>query len=178
MVACGRLIEQKGFDVLLEAFASVRRKIPAELWILGEGPQRSALERQIRRLGLDDDAWLSGVLPDPMEIMGKADLFVLSSRWEGLPTVVIEALASGAPVVATDCPHGPAEIIEDGVSGLLVPVEDVDQLASAIGRVLSDGDLARRLAAAGRERAQRFSSATVARRYGELFEKLCDESGR
>ena len=176
VVACGRLVEQKGFDLLLDAMASLRRTLSAKLSILGEGPRRRSLERQVRRLGLGEHVRLPGVHPDPMAVMAQADLFVLSSRWEGFANVVVEAMASGTPVVATDCPHGPGEIVEDGVSGLLVPPGRSDRLAVAMARVLGDPDLARRLAAGGRERARTFSSEVAARRYGELFERLCGRS--
>lgn len=153
---------------MLDAFAAVRRRVPATLWILGEGPQRPALERRMRELDLAPDVCLAGFRPDPAAWMAQADLFVLSSRWEGFANVVVEAMAGGTPVVATDCPHGPGEIVEDGVSGLLVPPEDATALAAAIERRA----LAERLASAGRRRAKVFSSPAAAQSYGELFERL------
>lgn len=179
IVACGRLIRQKGFDVLLDAVARLDLGVGVRphLWILGEGPLRRRLERRARRLGLGERVWLAGFRPDATAYMARADLFVLPSRWEGFGNVAVEAMACGTPVVATDCP-GPGEVIEHWTSGLLVPPGDVEGLASAIGRVLAAPDLARRLGAAGRERALGFSAGESARRHGELFLRMVAERRR
>lgn len=169
VVACGRLTEQKGFPDLLEAFARVRQVIPASLWIVGEGKQRPLLEQKIQRLGLADAVRLLGFQPNPYKYMAAADLFVLSSLYEGFGNVIVEAMACGAPVIATNCPSGPAEIIEDGVNGLLVPPGNVEALAQAILKVLTHPDLKHRLAEAGKARAQDFHSQTIASAYGQLF---------
>lgn len=169
IVACGRLTEQKGFPYLIRAFAQVRRAIPACLWIIGEGSQRPYLEQQIRELGLADCVRLLGFQRNPFNYMASADVFVLSSLWEGFANVVVEAMACGAPVVATDCPHGPAEIIEHGVSGLLVPPADEAALAEAIERVLTDEELKRSLSHNGRARAQAFHAQVAASAYETLF---------
>lgn len=175
VVACGRLTRQKGFDVLLPALARVRGRVPARLWIVGPGADQEALERQARELGLADSVRFLGFQRNPFAFMAAADLFVLSSRWEGFANVVTEAMACGAPVVSTDCPHGPGEIIQDGVNGLLVPPEDAPALAEAMVRMLEDPALRERLAAAGRVRAQRFHARRIAAEYGELF---LDAAGR
>ena len=132
IVAVGRLHRQKGFDMLIPAFAKVRTVVGARLMILGEGVERELLERQAGELGIADHVCFTGFVSNPYAIMSRADLFVLSSRWEGLPTVLIEALACGVKVVATDCPSGPKEILENGKLGPLVEVEQVDALADAI----------------------------------------------
>lgn len=132
VVAVGRLTEQKDFSSLLKAFAQVRRARPVRLIILGEGEERRALEMLVRQLGLSEDVSLPGFVANPYPYLVHASLFVLSSRWEGLPTVLVEALYCGVPVVATDCPSGPREILADGKYGLLVPVGDVGALAQAI----------------------------------------------
>ncbi len=133
ILAVGRLHRQKGFDSLLDAFAQVwvRRK-DARLLILGEGDERSALEQQRHRLGLDGVVEMPGYVANPLPYMAKADVFVLSSRWEGLGNVLIEALACGTRVVATDCPSGPREILEHGRYGRLVPPGDPTTLANAL----------------------------------------------
>ncbi len=133
VLAVGRLHRQKGFDILLEAFAQVlvRRK-DVRLLILGEGGERSVLEQQRHRLGLDEVVEMPGYVSNPLPYMANADVFVLSSRWEGLGNVLIEALACGARVVATDCPSGPREILEQGRYGRLVPPEDPTALAKAL----------------------------------------------
>lgn len=132
VLAVGRLTRQKDFPSLIGAFAEVRRSRPARLLILGEGPDRPALEAKVKHLGLNEDVALPGFVGNPYAYMSRASLYVLCSRWEGLPTVLIEALYCGAPVVATDCPSGPREILADGRYGLLLPVGDVTALATAI----------------------------------------------
>ena len=106
------------------------------LLILGEGKEREPLEELIQKLGLEKDVSLPGFVMNPYAYMARSSLFVLSSRWEGLPTVLIEALCCGTPVVSTDCPSGPREILKDGQYGQLVPVGDVDALARAIEATL------------------------------------------
>jgi glycosyltransferase involved in cell wall biosynthesis len=137
VLAVGRLVPQKDFGVLLEAFADVRRSRPARLVILGEGPLRPDLEAQAERLGVADDVVLPGFCANPYPVMAAADAFVLSSRWEGSPGVLIEAMACGAPVVATDCPSGPRQVLDGGRYGRLVPVGDREALAAGIADTLA-----------------------------------------
>lgn len=136
IIAVGTLTEQKDFATLLEAFASVRVHRRARLIILGEGRLREPLEALVHDLGLADSVSLPGFVDNPYAYMSHAAVFVLSSRWEGLPTVLIEAMACGTPVVATDCPSGPREILKGGKLGCLVPVGDRDALAEGIGGAL------------------------------------------
>lgn len=140
-VAVGRLRPQKDFPMLLRAFETVRAQRPARLIILGEGNERAALERLAKELGIEDDVQLPGEIANPYAYMARAAAFVLSSRWEGLPTVLIEALRCGAPVIATDCPSGPREILKGGRFGVLLPVGDAEALAGAMIDCL-DGKLA------------------------------------
>lgn len=132
VLAVGRLTKQKDFPTLMRAFAQVRRTRPARLLILGEGPDRPALEALTKQLGLIDDVTMPGFVENPYAYMSQASLYVLSSRWEGLPTVLIEALYCNLPIIATDCPSGPREILADGRYGSLVPVGDVTALTQAI----------------------------------------------
>lgn len=132
VIGMGRLTAQKDFGLLLRAFAAVRRDRVARLVLLGEGEERPALERLAAELGIADDVSLPGFVPDPMPEVARATVFVLSSAWEGLPGALIQALACGIPLVATDCPSGPREVLADGVHGRLVPVGDVDRLTAAI----------------------------------------------
>lgn len=136
VLAAGRLTAQKGFPSLIEAFAQVRKRRLARLLILGEGDDRSVLEALVRKLSLEQDVSLPGYTENPYAYMARAALFVLSSRWEGLPTVLIEALYFGVPIVATDCLTGPKEILKNGQYGQLVPVEDIGALARAIETAL------------------------------------------
>jgi glycosyltransferase involved in cell wall biosynthesis len=137
-VTVGRLIEQKDHSTLLQAFASLRKQRNARLLVLGEGEARPQLERLAGSLGLRNDVSLPGFADNPYAYMSRAAGFVLSSAREGLPTVLIEALALGVPVISTDCPSGPREILKDGTLGALVPVGDVSALAGAMNRILDD----------------------------------------
>jgi glycosyltransferase involved in cell wall biosynthesis len=137
VLAAGRLSLQKDFPTLLRAFRRVRDARAAHLVILGEGHQRDKLESLVRNLGLEEDVALPGRVDNPFAWMARAAVFVLSSAWEGLPGVVIEALACGCPVVSTDCPSGPREILADGAIGPLVPVHDDRALAGAILAILT-----------------------------------------
>ncbi len=132
MLGVGRLSAQKNCPLLIRAVAKVRRQRPVRLLILGEGDDRAALEALVRDLDLTDCVGLPGFVDNPFAYMRHAQLFVLSSDWEGLPTVLIEALACGCPVVSTDCPSGPLEILDGGTYGALVPMRDEDSLADAI----------------------------------------------
>lgn len=137
VLAIGRLNEAKDFPVLIRAFAQLRRQRVARLVILGEGELRPALEAQLAQLGLDADAvQLPGFMANPYAWLARCSLFALSSRREGLPGVLIEAMACGVPVVSTDCPSGPDEILEGGRWGRLVPVGDANALAQAMAEVL------------------------------------------
>lgn len=138
ILGVGRLSAQKDFGTLLRAFALVRAARPVRLVILGEGTCRKELENLADELGVAADVQMPGFVDNPLAFMGKASLFALSSRFEGLPTVLIEAMACGTPVVATDCPSGPREILEDGKLGGLAPIGDAQALASAIERSLDD----------------------------------------
>jgi len=137
VVAAGRLGHQKGFDMLLDAFGAARaRGVGARLTILGEGPDRALLEERAARLGIADVVRFAGFASNPFAYFAAADLFVLSSRYEGLPNVVLEALACGCPVVAFDCPRGVREIVQTGRNGVLLPPEDVAGLGDTLVRLL------------------------------------------
>jgi len=137
VLGVGRLTQQKDFRTLIRAFAGVRRRRPARLIILGEGNERPGLEALAEELGVRADVSLPGFRDDAMAYMARSDLFVLSSVFEGLPTVLIEALAAGTRVVSTDCPSGPREILQDGVLGALVPVGDARAMAEAMAEALA-----------------------------------------
>lgn len=134
IVGSGRLHRQKGFDVLLRAHARALASgaPPHAVLLLGDGPDRADLGRLSLELGVEDSVHFAGFVANPHAVVNRADLFVLSSRWEGLPLVLVEALALGVPVVSTDCVAGPDEILDRGRYGRLVPVDDVEALADAI----------------------------------------------
>ncbi|MGF1491699.1 MAG: glycosyltransferase [Microcoleaceae cyanobacterium] len=137
ILGVGKLEAQKDFPNLIQAFAQVREQQAARLMILGWGPDQSRLENLAKQLGVADDVALPGYVDNPYPYMANAKVFVLSSAWEGLPTVLIEAMAVGTPVVSTDCPSGPGEILDQGQYGLLCPVGDSQALAQAILDVLN-----------------------------------------
>ena len=172
IIGVGRLHALKDFALLLRAFERIRRKRHARLVILGEGPERAELERKADELGIQDDLLMPGFQSNPFAWLARSSVFVLSSRYEGLSNVIIEAMASGCPVVSTDCPFGPGEIIQDGVSGLLVPVGDEQALEQAIERVLDDSHLRDDLIEGGRKRAQDFSIERVGQSYENLLRRL------
>lgn len=180
IVACGRLVEQKAFPFLIEAFSKVRQKREARLVILGEGEQRKLLETQILELGLENDVYLPGFQDNPYKYMATADVFVLSSIFEGFGNVLVEAMTCGTAVVSTDCPSGPSEIITHEVNGLLTPVLDSKILADSIIRLLDDEGLRKRLVNAGQRRAQDFNVSNIANEYAALFEqtKACKKKAK
>ena len=136
ILGVGRLTPAKDFATLIRAFSLVTKERPAHLLILGEGDERPQLEAVVADLGLRDHILLPGFVPNPYAYMARAGVFALSSAWEGLPGALIEAMACGCPVVSTDCPSGPSEILRGGTLGPLVPVGDSQALAGAIVQVL------------------------------------------
>ena len=161
LLAAGRLTTQKAFPTLLRAFARLVPERDLRLMILGEGPDRTALQAEIDALGLGARVALPGFDPNPFRYLSRARLFVLSSAWEGLPGVLIQAMACGTPVVSTDCPSGPREVLENGRLGPLVPVGDAEALAAAIARTLEQPLPAATLKAG----AVQYRLAPVSRRY-------------
>jgi glycosyltransferase involved in cell wall biosynthesis len=137
ILGVGRLEEQKDFPTLLKAFALLRKKVNARLVILGEGKLRAVLETLIQELGIENHVQLAGFTSNPYAFMKRADVFVLSSVLEGLPTVLIEAMALGTPVVSTDCKSGPKEITEHAGYGTLVPIQNPEALALALEKTLA-----------------------------------------
>ncbi len=177
LCAMGRLAPQKGFDLLLEAFARVAEHHPTlELRILGEGPARGALEAQAAELGLAARVRFPGRLVNPFPVVAAAEVFVLSSRYEGFPMALAEAMSLGVAAISFDCPGASREIIRDGIDGVLVPPDDVAALAAAIERLLRDGPERQRLAAAAAEVLQRFSAEAVLARWSALIGATLAES--
>jgi len=165
ILSAGRLAKQKDFPTLIRAFELVRKQTDCRLLILGEGKERKALEALIEELHLEKEVELPGFVPNPFPFMRHSAVFVTSSRWKGLPTVLIEAMALGTPVVATDCPNGPREILDNGKYGPLVPVGDPKALADAILHTLNTPPDGRKL----EEGARRFTVERSVRSYLETL---------
>jgi glycosyltransferase involved in cell wall biosynthesis len=167
LLAVGRLSPQKDFGTLIRAVSRVSQRRPVRLLILGEGQERARLEALVADLSLSDAVDIPGWVTNPYPYMVRAAAFVLSSRWEGLPSVLIEALFCGVPVIATDCPSGPLEILDCGRHGLLVPVGDVDALAQGIESALA-GNVPRPTPASWRP----YEQETVVTRYLEVLTRI------
>ncbi len=170
LLAAGRLERQKQFDRLLNAFAELApRFLDWRLAVIGEGAERPALERQTAGFGLEDRVQFPGVVGNISEWYEAADLFVMTSRFEGFPNTLLEALAHGLPAVSVDCEAGPREILRHETDGLLVPKDDPRALTSALARLMADETLRHRYAERAAEVRDRFSPAGVARQWEDLF---------
>ena len=164
LLAVGRLTRQKRPDLMVEALALLRRRAGlggTRLWLCGEGPLAEAVERQARRLGVADAVTLLGFVANPFALMHRADLFLLTSDFEGLPNALIEAQGLGLPAVATRCSHGPDEIVADGVTGKLVPPGDANVIAIAAADLLADPERLPRMGQAAAARARRLYDAAI-----------------
>jgi len=175
IVTAGRLEYQKAHDVLIRAFAQSGLWRTHALVVLGKGSRLAQLHALAAQLGIGQYVRFIGFVDNPYAWIAAADLFVLASRWEGFGNVVAEALACGTPVLATDCNYGPGEIVEAGVSGELVAVDDVDALAGMMSELIADPDRRAAMALAGTERVKRFDISTMVERYASLFEELAVE---
>jgi len=169
IISVGRLNVQKGYPYLLKAFAHVAAKLPCRLVILGKGKEEQALKALAKQLSIEGKVAFLGFQENPFKYMAHSDLFVLASLREAFGMVITEAMACGIPVISTNCPSGPAEIITDGVNGLLVPIANELALASAMLQVLTDRQLATNLAQAGRERARDFAVGKIVKEYEEIL---------
>lgn len=169
IIAMGRLTWIKGFDVLIKAFSRVVKAMDARVIILGEGSERGSLENLSAELGLTEKISFPGFQNNPYPFLFNADIFVLPSRYEGLPMAVLEAMACGLPIIAADCKSGPREILQNGRCGLLVPVEDEAALAEGILNLLRDHALREKFAALGKYRTMDFSADKIVRKYEYLF---------
>ena len=169
IVTAGRLVRQKGYDILIEAFAKCRAARGMDLVILGQGPLEGALRTQAVALGVGDRVKFPGFQLNPWAWFARARLFVLSSRWEGFGNVVAEALACGVPTLVTDCDFGPREQVEHGLSGWITPSEDAAAMSAALDTLLNNDGLRKALGVRGRDRAEAFDIDAIAGEYTQLF---------
>jgi glycosyltransferase involved in cell wall biosynthesis len=169
-MAIGRLGREKGFDLLIDAFSRVARRYPAwELWVWGEGQERPSLEAQVTSLGLEGRVFLPGSTDTPWEEMQRSEIVVVPSRYEGMPNAMLEAMALGRAVVASDCASGPREVSDDGRCAVLVAPEDVTALVLALDRLMGDAEERQRIGALALSVRERYSLERVLALWEELF---------
>jgi len=171
IVAAGRLAEAKNYPLLIEALALLRARVPARLFILGQGDEDRAIRALVAARGLDESVVLCGFQKNPWKYIARADVFALTSRYEGFGNVLVEAMACGVPVVATRS-SGTSDIVRDEMDGLLVDRHEPAAVAAALERVLGDGPFRHRLAAEARVGAERFALPVIASDYGRVFGSL------
>jgi len=171
IVAAGRLAKAKNYPLLIEAFAILRQRTPASLFILGQGEQEAAVRALIADRGLGGCVHLCGFRRNPWSYMARADVFALTSRYEGFGNVLVEAMACGVPVVATNSP-GTQEIVTSGSDGLLVERHEPAAFAAALARVLDDGALRRGMAETARRHAERYRTESVALAYDRVLTEV------
>lgn len=165
----GRLSEEKNIQFLLKAFAQLKQWHDVRLLIIGDGPEMNRLQHLARGLGIYNDVIFTGFQENPYKFIRASDVFVHTCLFEGFGNIMVEAMACGTPVVATDCPYGPREIIQDGENGILVPMQDTDTLALTISSLLKDEKRRKELSEKGIQRARYFSVERMVRAYEEFM---------
>lgn len=176
LTSMGRLTHQKGFDLLLQAFAQIAPDHPDwQLLILGDGELREDLEAQKEQLGLTNQVFFLGRVHNPFSVLKRAKIFVMSSRFEGFPMAHGEAMTCGLPVIATDCPSGPSELIRNGIDGILVPPDDLDKLAQGMDDLMCDEVKREQLAQNTGAVFERFGLATIMQDWENLIKEVITE---
>ncbi|HQL67339.1 MAG TPA: glycosyltransferase [Caldisericia bacterium] len=170
ILSIGRLAKEKNYSTLLQAFKLVKNVVRCKLVIIGDGPERENLENLAKNLQINEDLWMPGFDVNPYKYMSKSDIFVLTSIYEGLPNVLIEALALGLPLVSTDCESGPREIIKNNINGLLVKVGDYESLSQAIIYILKN----RNKFITNKNELEKFKIENIVYEYKNLIDNLSE----
>jgi len=171
IIAVGRISYEKRYDVLLEAFAKIIKEVNAGLLILGDGDLLPQLLELKDKLQIGENVDFIGYVSNPYAWMANSDLFIMTSQWEGFGNVIIEAMAVGTPVVSSDCPFGPKEIISDGINGLLAPIGDIEKISRIVIQLLTNDSLKKTLREEGKKRAEFFDINLIGNEYKRIFEK-------
>ncbi|MAK55146.1 MAG: glycosyl transferase [Pusillimonas sp.] len=174
VVALGRLVPEKQFSHLIQVFAGLAAQFPDwDLWIYGDGPEQAHLQSLIQQFGLTQRIFLPGTTTNPWAALRDSSVFAMTSSVEGFPNVLLEAMGCGLPCIAYDCPSGPAELLEEGRAGVLVPLNDEQAYAGALSALMANPGLRRQLGALGAQAVvQRFSLPVVLAQWSELFSKV------
>lgn len=173
IVFCGRFVRQKNLPLLIDAFTKVLDdNHEVKLFLIGEGKDETKIRERVKSKGIQDNVEFVGFIPDPTVYFKNGDIFVLSSSWEGFGNVIVEAMACGIPVISTDCPFGPAEIISNGINGILVPPNDVEKLSEAIIYLLNNPEVRKRISIGGIKRAKNFQAKSIVNQYKKIINQI------
>jgi glycosyltransferase involved in cell wall biosynthesis len=172
IISVGRLIEAKDYHTLLMAYSELKKNMDFHAYILGKGELYDSIKDEIETLGLEKMVTLLGFNENPYAIMGQANLFVLSSKWEGFGNVIIEAMALGLPIITTDCNYGPREIITNNTNGVLVEVGNYQELSKQIFNILNSSDFSKKFSRNATIRAKDFSSEKIIGQYEKMLLSL------
>ena len=179
IIAVGRLEVQKGFDILIKSFKEVIKKYPNyKLIIFGEGSERVNLEKMVKDLELENNVKLPGIEKNVVSYIAKSKIFVLSSRYEGMPNVLLEAMAVGTPCIATDCEFGPSELIVNYENGILVPVENIEILSEKIIELLENENLRTKIGTNSKKILETNSPDIIYKKYYDFMVKVYNERGK
>lgn len=177
IIAIGRLVEQKNYNMLIKAIAEIKDRNDIQVIILGKGPLKEKMEKLCVELGVENNIKFLGFKNNPYKYLSKSDVFVLTSNWEGFGHVIVEAMACGTPVIATNCKSGPDEILLDNKYGILVGVEDYMSLADEISDILYKSEKREFYIRQGHERAKRFDALIIVKEYDRLFTSILNKKG-
>ena len=173
---CGRLIPLKGFDLVIKAVAEVSKKYDdVSLVILGEGPEKEKLRSQCYNLNISNRVYFKGFVTNVAQVMAESEIFILSSYYEGFGNVIVESMGVGTPVIATDCPYGPADIITNGKNGFLVPIGNSNAISKSVIELFNNQNTYDQIRLLGYQKANDFTSSTISKQHEKLFDKILEK---